>query len=135
MSYAATAALQEAVFQHLSADATLATLVDGVYDALPTGVLPGHYVQLGPEQVRDRSDKTGHGARHEFTVTVVGQDAGFLGVKQAAARVSELLVDADLTLARGTLVTLRFRRAKAERNRSDDTRRIEMRFMAQIADS
>ena len=135
MSYAATAALQEAVFQHLVADTTLATLVDGVYDALLTGVLPGRYVQLGPEQVRDRSDKTGHGARHEFTVTVVGQDAGFLGVKQAAARVSELLVDADLTLTRGTLVALRFRRAKAERNRSDDTRRIDMRFMAQIADS
>lgn len=135
MSYAATAALQEAVFQHLSTDATLAALVDGVYDALPTGVLPGRYVQLGPEQVRDRSDKTGHGARHEFTVTVVGQDAGFLSVKQAAARVSELLVDADLTLTRGTLVTLHFRRAKAERNRSDDTRGIEMRFMAQIADS
>lgn len=135
MTYALTAALQEAVFHRLDGDATLATLVTGVYDALPAGTLPLRYVQIGPERVRDRSDKSGSGARHIFSVTIVSQDAGFLSVKQAAARISELLVDADLTLSRGQLISLRFDRAEARRNTSDDTRRITMSFVAQVYDN
>lgn len=134
MTYALTAALQEAIYNQLSSDATLAALVDGVFDALPAGVLPQRYVQIGPEQARARSDKTGAGARHVFEVHVVGRDAGFLPVKQAAARVSDLLVDAPLPLTRGHIVSLRFSQAKATRDRSDDSRRITLRFTAQLYD-
>jgi len=56
-------------------------------------------------------------------------------VKQAAARVSDLLVDAPLPLTRGHIVSLRFSQAKATRDRSDDSRRITLRFTAQLYDS
>lgn len=134
MRYGAGLALQEAVFDQLSTDPTLLTLVTGVYDALPAGPVPQRYVQLGPEQVRPRDDKTGQGARHDFTVLVVGQDAGFAKVKEAAVRVSDLLAGADLPLGRGQLVGIWFRQAKALRDRSDDTRRIDLRFVAQVYD-
>ena len=72
MSYGVSAALQAAVYQALLGDATLAGLVgSAIYDALPSGTLPPLYVSLGPEVARDKSDKSGHGAEHEFTISVV----------------------------------------------------------------
>jgi hypothetical protein len=134
MSYAASAALQQAIFDRLSGDSDLSTLVDGVYDALPAGTVPARYVQIGPEKVTSRSDKTGSGAQHELQVLVVGQDAGFLAVKRAAVRINDLLHDAALPLARGQLLRLWFHRAEAGRDRNDDTRQITLRFVAQTYD-
>ena len=134
MSYGVSAALQAAVYQHLAADAALAVLVgSAIYDALPAGTLPDLYVSLGPEEARDRSDKTGGGALHLFTVSVVSAAAGFQSAKQAAAAVSDALVDAPLSLTRGTLVSLQFDRARAQRL-SDGTRRIDLRFRARVDD-
>lgn len=131
MSYSATAALQTAVYSALSADATVSNLTDGaIYDALPPGAVPDVYVRLGPEVVRDASDKTGSGARHDFPVTVVSEAAGYHLAKQIAAAVSDALVDADLPLARGALVALTFLRARARRVR--DKREIEVWFRALI---
>ena len=82
MSYAASGPLQAAVYQALAADADLTALVGAaIYDAVPPGTLPPLYVTLGQELVRDRSDKTGDGAEHEFTVSVVTQTAGFAAAK------------------------------------------------------
>ncbi|MGC9370615.1 MAG: DUF3168 domain-containing protein [Paracoccaceae bacterium] len=134
MSYGVSAALQAAVYQHLAADAALAALVGGaIYDALPAGTLPDLYVSLGPEEARDRSDKTGGGALHLFTVSVVSATAGFQAAKDAAAAVSDALVDAPLSLGRGVLVSLQFDRARAERL-TDGTRRIDLRFRARVDD-
>lgn len=135
MSYGVSAALQAAVYQALSADATLASLVGNhIYDAFPAGTLPPLYVALGPELVKDQSDKTGGGAMHQFTVSVVTDTAGFATAKQAAGAVSDALVDADLTLNRGTLVALNFYRAKAVRVGAADERRIDLTFNARVAD-
>ncbi len=102
MSYAASAALQEAVYQRLTGDTTLSALVGGaIYDALPTGTLPATYVTLGPEDARDRSDRSGGGAWHRFIVSVVTETAGFHGAKQVAAAINDALVDADMTLSVG----------------------------------
>jgi len=85
MSYGASAALQQAVYQALLADPALDTLVQGaIYDALPQGTLPPLYVTLGPEDVRDATDGTGDGAWHRFTVSVVTDGAGFHAAKEAA---------------------------------------------------
>ena len=136
MSYGVTAALQTAVFQALVADPTLSGLVGGaIYDAAPPGTLPQLYVSLGPEDVTDASDKTGHGARHEFVVSVVADTAGFLTAKQVATAISDVLVDADLTLSRGTLVGLFFVSAKARRVQDSDVRRIDIRFRARVEDN
>ncbi len=135
MSYAFGAALQGAVFQALSADAALGLLVgDAIFDALPAGPLPDLYVSLGAETVRDRSDKTGAGAVHDFVVSVIGSDAGFQDVKEAATAVSDTLVDAALILSRGQLVSLRFLNARARRTGAGQKRRIDLRFRARISE-
>ncbi len=135
MSYGVSAALQTAVYQHLSADTGMTNLVGtSIFDALPLGALPQLYVVLGPEIVRDASDKTAGGALHEFTVTVVTESAGFASAKVVAAAVSDALVDADLTLSRGALVSLNFYKAKAARVGTGDVRQINLIFRARVAD-
>jgi hypothetical protein len=135
MSYALSGPLQAAVFARVSGDAVVAGLVgDAVYDAPPPGVLPSLYVSLGPEVVRDRSDKTGAGAEHEFTLSVMSDAAGFAAAKAVAGAVSDALAGADLLLTRGRLVGLWFLRAKAARVGSGERRRIDLTFRARVED-
>lgn len=133
MSYAIGAALQAAVYQRLVADTALGALVGGaIYDSIPPGTGTGTYVSLGPEDVRDASDQVGRGAVHEFTVSVVTDQAGFQGAKAVAAAVSDALTDADLVLARGRLVGLWFLSARARRVEKADIRRIDLSFRARV---
>lgn len=133
MSYAASGALQAAVYQRLAADAGLAALVGGaIYDVVPAGTLPTTYVTLGPEDARDASDKTAQGAEHRFVVSVVTAAAGFQTAKDAAAVISDALVDAALPLDRGRLVSLSFLRARARRVQKNDIRRIDLTFRARV---
>lgn len=135
MSYAVAGALQTAVYQHLLADAAVAALVGtDIYDAIPTGTLPTTYVTLGPELARDKSDMTGAGAQHEFTVSVHTSAAGFGVAKDAAAAICDALVDADLVLSRGHLVALNFYKAQALRE-STGERRIDLKFRARVDDN
>jgi len=134
MSYASSAALQEAIYQRLIGDASLNTLVgSAIYDATPPGALPPLYVSLGPEDVRDTSDGSGANARHDFLVSVVADAGGFHQAKRVAAAISDALIDAPLTLTRGTLVGLWFVKAKAARSGNDDVRRIDLSFRALIS--
>lgn len=133
MTYALAGALQAAVYRALVADAALGALVGGaIHDALPGGMVPDLYVALGPEVVRDRSDATGAGAEHEFTITVVSNAAGFAAAKAAAGAVSDVLSGADLALERGRLVFLVFHKAQARRARSGAARRIDLIFRARV---
>lgn len=135
MSYGVAAALQTAVFEALTGDAGLNALLGGaVYDALPPGTLPPLYAILGSEDVKDASDKTGSGALHEFTITVVTESAGFASAKVAAAAVSDVLTSSTFVLSRGTLVALNFHKAKAARVGTGDMRQINLIFRARVAD-
>ena len=135
MSYATSEALQVAVYDALSTDGALADLLNGaIFDAAPEGPLPETYLALGTEDVRDRSNKTGLGADHRLTLQIVTTLAGFRGAKAIAGRVSDILVNADLSLARGRLVSLRFLRARAVRTRSGEGRRIDLTFRALVED-
>ncbi|MEE4209555.1 MAG: DUF3168 domain-containing protein [Parvularcula sp.] len=135
MSYAIAADLQRAVFAALRRDPGVTGSVgEAIYDVVPPGKIPSTYVSLGPEEVRDHSDKTGRGARHDFTISVVSDAAGFMTAKEAAAAISDALVDAELPLARGRLVSLSFLRAKALRDRDAQLRRIDLRFRAHVED-
>lgn len=135
MSYGVSTALQAAVYERLLSDSALADAVGGaVHDVLPPGPLPETYVSLGPEDVRDRSDKTGDGALHVFTVSVVTTAAGFSAAKLAAGAVSDALVDAPLALSRGRLVSLGFDKARARRVADGDVRRIDLTFRARVDD-
>ena len=133
MSYGAAQALQVAVYQQLATDPTLTGLVgSAIYDTLPGGILRAVYGTLGPELAGDKSDKTGSGAEHEFTVSVVTETAGFSTAKAAAAAVSDALVDAPLVLARGSPVALNFYRATAQRIGTGDQQQINLVFRARI---
>ena len=135
MSYGCSSALQGAVFQELANAAAVSALVGtAVFDAIPSGAVPSIYVALGPEKVRDASDTTGAGAWHDFVISVVSDSAGFAQAKLAAGAVSDTLADASLTLSRGRLVGLWFRRATAARVGTGDTRRIDLTFRARVAD-
>jgi hypothetical protein len=135
MSYGVAAALQAAVYQKLASDVTLTALVGtAVFDTAPPGPLPPVYVSLGSEDVRDRSDMTGHGAAHDILVAVVSDSGGFQQAKEAAAAVSDALVDADLTLSRGVLVSMQFLRATARQTGQGQVRRIDLRFRARVCD-
>jgi hypothetical protein len=133
MSYAMAAALQAAIYQRLRGSSTLSALVgDAVFDAVPAGAAPGLYVLIGPEEVIDRSDKSGAGAEHRFTVSVVSDAAGFQAAKTAAVAVSDVLTDAALVLSRGRLVGLWFQKAVAKRTGRPESRRIDLTFRARV---
>ncbi|WP_417721213.1 DUF3168 domain-containing protein [Salipiger sp.] len=134
MSYAMSAALQQAVYERLTTDPVLTGLVgDAVFDAPPAGPLPELFLTLGAERVRDASDGSGHGAWHDLVVAVVTGTAGFRSAKDVAAAASDALNGADLTLSRGRLVSLRFIKAEARRERRG-LRRVEMIFRARVED-
>jgi hypothetical protein len=130
MSYAASAALQGAVYQRLTGWSALAGV--SVVDAVPPRSGTGTFVLLGPETVTDQSDKSGQGAEHQFQVAVISDAKGFMAAKVAAGHVSEALVGASLTLTTGSLVSLSFIRAAARRLNTGDSRRIDLTFRARI---
>lgn len=134
MTYALSADLQKAVYETLLADASLQAQVGGaIYDVVPAGPLPSTYVSLGPEDVRDWSDKTSRGARHDFTISVVTEAAGFQTAKTVAGAVTDALTRVGPALDGGTLVLLTFRRAKATRVEEGNMRRIDLSFRALVA--
>lgn len=136
MTYAVASALQSAVFARLSADTALDALVgNAIHDAVPAGTPKGTFVSLGPEDARDKSDKTGGGAEHDFVVSVVTDAAGFQKAKTVAAAVSDALIGASLTLARGRLIGLWFVKATARRADKGDVRRIDLTFRARVEDN
>ena len=135
MTYAVSYALQAAIYDRLSNDPAVSGLVDGnIFDAPPSGVVPDTYVLIGDEVVTDRSSKTHAGAAHDITINVVSDTAGFATAKQVGGAVCDALIDADLTLGRGSLVALAFRRARAVREDSPGIRQIDLSFRALVAD-
>jgi hypothetical protein len=135
MSYASAAALQQAIFAHLSTDPEVSAALDGaIFDALPAGPVPPLYLSLGPEVARDLSDHSAAGAEHDFTLSLIADAAGFQQAKLAAASVCDALAAPDLVLARGRLVSLRFIRATAKRDGAGQRRRIDLTFRARLDD-
>lgn len=132
MSYAMSAPLQAAVYQHIAADGAVQALVGSdVFDAAPAGTLPSLYVLMGGEKVREAGQDDA--AWHDFNVSVITDGPGFHAAKEVAGAVSDALVDAPLTLSRGRLVGLWFRKADAKRV-SGGLRRIDMTFRARVED-
>jgi len=132
MSYKFGADLQEAVFQRLQADAELAAAGVPTHDAPAPGTPRGTYIVVGQEDVIDRSDASGPGAEHRFSINVVSDVAGFATAKRAASRVCVLMEDPTLALSNGRLVGLWFHQAQARRTEGGNGRRIELRFRARI---
>lgn len=136
MTYALAAPLQAAVYERLSGDPAIVALVGtAVFDAAPQGTLPPLYVAIGPEEARDRSDKTARAALHRFGVSIVSEAGGFHAAKVLAGAVEAALTEVPLTLVRGRVVAMSFERAEARRERNGKRRRIDMRFRALVDDT
>lgn len=131
MSYAAAAALQTAIFQRLSTAPALAGVA--VHDALPPSP-PGLFVLIGPEEVRDASDKSAEGAVHRLIISVISDAEGFLAAKTVSVLISDLMAGPMPmpALSRGRLVRLSFDRAVARRIGEGAVRRIDLTFRARI---
>jgi len=130
MSYAAAAALQSAVYARLTGYGPLAGVT--VVDAVAPGSGKGKFIMLGPETASDKGDKGHAGTEHQFQVSVISDETGFLSAKVIAGRVSDALVGTTLSLAAGRLVDLSFVRAIARRLNEGDQRRIDLVFRARI---
>ncbi|WP_179379789.1 DUF3168 domain-containing protein [Jannaschia marina] len=135
MSYATGRSLQAAIYAHLSMDTGVTSAVaDAIYDDVPEHA-PDLFVALGPETTRGVSDSAGSGAIHQLRISVVTRREGYMAAKTAAVAVSDALQGADLTLDRGRLVSLRFVRAEAKRDKAEGTRRIDLTFRARTDDT
>lgn len=130
MSYASSAALQAALFGRLSALPALAGVP--VLDAVPHGSRPGTFVLIGPEEVRDQSDKSSAGAEHRVTISVISDAEGFLAAKSLAVAISDSLAGSVPVLARGRIVGVWFLRAVARRLSEGRVRRIDMTFRVRV---
>lgn len=135
MTYAVSAALQEALYAQLTGDATLTGLVGSdIFDAPPTGTPPATYVSLGPEVAQDWSTQTGAGATHDLVISVVTSDVGFHAAKEIAAAVSDALAQPLPSLSRGHLVCLNFLKARARKDDVAQLRRIDLNYRALVQD-
>ncbi len=130
MSYGAAAALQAAIYGVLAASPALAGVA--IVDALPPGGGSGTFVLIGPEDVLDRSDKSGDGAEHRFSISVISDATGFLAAKVVAVAVSDALVAAQPPLTRGRVVGIAFVKAVAKRLKDGDVRRVDLTFRARV---
>lgn len=137
MSLNAMLALQAAVHQRLTGDPALTALIGtAVYDAPPPGAVPDIYVALGATDLRDRSDGSGGGGLHRFTLSVISQADGFAMAKSVAAAIGAALSIPLPALAQGHLVGLWFERAQARRSGSaGQIRRIDLTFAARVSDT
>lgn len=135
MSYGASAAFQAAIYQQLTGDPTITSLLgDAIFDAVPAGAVPPLYISLGAEDVSASGTKTDTAARHRFNVSVISESAGFLEAKTVAGAVSDALHDATPALSRGRVVRLQFLKAAARRVGTGNKRRIDLRFEALVED-
>lgn len=135
MTYAVSYGLQAAVFGVLASDAAVGALVgSNVFDAPPSGSIPGGYIVIGDEVVKDRSSKSHRGALHELAIHVVSDAAGFSQSKQVAAAVCDALLNANLVPVRGRVLSFDFLSARAVRDDFPDQRHIILRFRSIVAD-
>ena len=132
MTMDAELALQQAIYAHLTGDATLAALLDGrIYDDVPgEAVFP--YVALGAARSRDWSSGDSAGAEVTCMLVVYSRANGRRETKEIAGAVTAALHEAGLVLTDHALVSLRFFDSDIVRERDGITWRQEMRFRALV---
>lgn len=139
MTYALAEPLQRAVFDALIGDPALSALVgSNIYDAplpLDGSQVPSEYITIGGETVTEAGSKSQEAAIHDFTIVVHSNAAGFVRSKQVAGAVCDILLDAQLPLARGQLVYLRFLKARADAGQVPARRVISLKFRAFVEDT
>ena len=140
MTYALSWPLQQALHAKIAGDAgCVAYFGERIFDAAPPfgpdAAAEGLYLTIGDETVVDWSTASDRGARHQVTLTVHAPRHGYAEAKQAAAAVSDVLLDGTLAPTRGRIVGAWFLGARTRRSEGDALRRIEMRFGISLEDT
>lgn len=124
-------ALQRAVYQALSGDATLTDLLGGaqIYDDVPReATFP--YVTFGPNATRDWSTGTESGQEHILTLNAWSRAGGRREVLQILMTIENALDDANLTVDGHRLVNLRHEVSETNRDADGEIYRGVSRFRA-----
>lgn len=93
-------ALQKAVYQALSADSTLGTLITGIYDAVPENTNYPYVVFSGSSQ-ENLESLAGHRERVRLQLTVFSRSNGRKQAQTILNRIHIILHHANLTLDAG----------------------------------
>lgn len=100
-------AVQKAIHQILSADATLMALIDGVHDFVPADT-QYPYVTLGNSRLQDNSTVGMQGFRLTLTVHIYSRARGRKEVTDIMARLYELLHDSAPAADGHSITNIRF---------------------------
>lgn len=125
--------LQKAVYEVLTADAGLVTLLGGarIYDEVPRGAaFP--YVTFGPATVRDWSTGTEAGSEHAFLLRAWSKSGGEKHAHLILEAIRAALHDTPLTLDGHHLVSLRHDLSDVMRDAGGETYHGAARFRAVI---
>lgn len=134
MTYAFSWALQQALFEALSADPVVAEVAGGrVWDQPPPEAEPGLHVLIGEESVEPWSTATERGAAHDIAVSVIGEARSFGDMKRLAGAVCEATLGLSV-LRTGRVVDAQFRGGRARRATTREPRRIDLRFRVTVED-
>lgn len=123
----AVLALQTALYQKLTGDATLMALIEDVHDHVPEDAhFP--YIALSEPDSSDASFLGLQGMETVFPLLIISRARGRKEALTIAARVYALLHDGSMTVSGQTLVQSRFVRQQTNLLGDGVTRRIEMQF-------
>lgn len=131
MAASAAWSLQESIFQALTNDPALTTLLGGahVFDDVPQDAsFP--YVTLAQSEARDWSTGTEEGSEHIVTLHVWSRAGGKKETQAIVEAVQDVLHDADLTLSDHRLINLRQERAEVRLEPDGETYRAILRYRA-----
>jgi len=125
--------LQRALLARLLAYPPLTQALGGpnVHDAPPhpsSGSRANTYLVIGDESISAFSSQTTNGAEHEIVLSLWSAIRGYAALKSAMAALYDALEDSPLTLAGGTVVSLRFLAARTSREGKGRLRRADCRF-------
>jgi len=132
MSAAAMLALREAIRGALLADAALLALLPAsqVFDEAPASA-QSPYVLFAEDRARDWSSADERGAEHLFALEVWSRHRGLHEALTIAARVVEIVDEAQLVLPAGQrLVLLRWTAAETGRRENGRLAFVRLRFRA-----
>jgi hypothetical protein len=99
--------LQQSIYQALTADSQLMSLVVGVFDRVPQGTAYP-YVTIGESVGSDWSTKTTSGMEQNVSLHIWSRQGGRAEAANIMTRIHTLLHEVPLTVIGQTLVSIRF---------------------------
>lgn len=129
-----TGPIQTAVYTRLNGDATLATLVKGVFDEVPEGTLKPYVVVGEAYETADNSHDR-KGRRTVITVHVWSDQQGFSQTNTISNRIVDLLDHTPLTVSGWTHVATRFEFKQSLRDPDPNVRHAPIRFVVTVEEA